>query len=629
MMQVGRTTTPPTKAVLVFDGDCNFCRRWISRWREATGDCVEYIPFQDASVTQRFPELSCDQCEQAVQLVDTDGSIHSAAEAVFRMLAFAPRHRWPLWFYQHVPGVVPITESFYQFVAKHRTGFSMLTRLLWGQHVEHPTYLFTRWLFLRLLGLIYLFAFVSLWMQVDGLIGSHGITPAAQFMEVVRNWAGEHNSWDAHLIAPTLCWFSASDGFLHFLCAAGTVLSVLVIVGIAPAPALALLWLFYLSLSVVSDVFLGYQWDALLLETGLLAIFFVPLQLGPSLAREAPPSRAMLWLLRWLLFRLMFASGVVKLATHDPTWRSLMALTFHYETQPLPTWIGWYAHQCPVWFQKFSCGVMFAIELGAPFLIFAPRRPRFVAAGAITFLMLLIAATGNYCFFNLLTVALCILLLDDAALRRFAPARWREARPNPNRLRWSNWIIAPLAVVVIVVTTMNLLGAFREEISWPEPLVKLHSLLSATRSFNGYGLFASMTTARPEIIIEGSDDGQTWLPYEFKYKPGDPFRRPSFVEPFQPRLDWQMWFEALRVARPRTEPSQWFLSFCEKLLRGQTEVLALLKTNPFPHAPPRYIRATVYSYHFTDFKTRRATGAWWRRELLGPYCPVLSLTTSP
>jgi predicted DCC family thiol-disulfide oxidoreductase YuxK len=623
MTQVGRAATPPTKPVLVFDGDCNFCRRWISRWREATGDRVEYIPFQHPSVTERFPELAREQSERAVQLIDTDGSIYSAAEAVFRTLAFAPRHRWPLCLYQRVPGVATVTESFYHFVAQHRAGFSLLTRFLWGQHVEQPTYLFTRWLFLRLLGLAYFFAFVSLWTQVDGLIGSHGITPTAQFMDMVRNWAAAHSSWDAHLIAPTLCWFSASDGFLHFLCAGGTVLSIFLILGIAPAPSLALLWLFYLSLSVVSDVFLGYQWDALLLETGLLAIFFAPLQLWPGPAREAPPSRTMLWLLRWLLFRLMFASGVVKLATHDSTWRGLTALTFHYETQPLPTWIAWYANQLPLWFQKLSCLIMFAIELGTPFLIFTPRRLRFVTAGAITTLMILIAATGNYCFFNLLTVALCVLLLDDAALRRFIPLKWREVRGNPARLRWSNWIIAPLATVVIIVTTMNLFGAFNEEISWPGPLLRLHSFCSATRSFSGYGLFASMTTTRPEIIIEGSNDGQTWLPYEFKYKPGDPMRRPGFVEPFQPRLDWQMWFEALRVGR--AEPSQWFLSFCEKVLRGQPEVLGLLKTNPFPNAPPHYLRAMVYDYHFTDFATRSKTGAWWSRTLLGPYCPTLSL----
>jgi predicted DCC family thiol-disulfide oxidoreductase YuxK len=620
-----RVAAPPPKPVLIFDGDCNFCRRWVSRWRETTGERIEYIPFQNPGVAERFPELAHDQCEQAVQLIDTDGSVHSAAEAVFRALAVAPRHRWPLWLYQHFPGVAPLTEFFYRSVAKHRTGFSWFTRLLWGQHVEQPTHFLTRWIFLRLLGFAYLFAFVSLWTQVNGLIGSHGITPAAQFMELVRNWARTHDNLDVHLIAPTLCWFSASDAFLHLLCAGGTILSLLVICGIASAPALALLWLFYLSLSVVGDVFLSFQWDALLLETGLLAVFFAPLQPWPGPTREAPPSRTMLWLLRWLLFRLMFASGVVKLATHDPTWRGLTALTFHYETQPLPTWVGWYAHQCPVWFQKFSCGVLFAIELGAPFLIFTPRRPRFVAAGAITILMILIAATGNYCFFNLLTVALCVLLLDDAALRRFAPRQWQELRSNTDRLRWPSWITRPLAAVVIAVTTMTLAGAFPEEISWPDPLVKLRSLLSATRSFNHYGLFASMTTARPEIIIEGSNDGLTWLPYEFKYKPGDPMRRPAFVEPFQPRLDWQMWFEALRVVRPRAEPSRWFLSFCEKLLQGQPEVLALLKTNPFPDAPPRYLRAMVYDYHFTDFAARRETGAWWRRTLLGPYCPVLSL----
>jgi lipase maturation factor 1 len=448
------------------------------------------------------------------------------------------------------------------------------------------------------------------------------------------------------------------------------VLSLFVIFGVATAPALALLWFFYLSLSVVCDVFLGYQWDALLLETGLLAVFFAPLQCLPGLKREAPPSRTMLWLLRWLLFRLMFASGVVKLATHDPTWRGLTALTFHYETQPLPTWIGWYAHQLPLWFQKFSCAVMFAIELGVPFLIFTPRRPRFLAAAAITFLMVVIAATGNYCFFNLLAVGLCVLLLDDAALQRLCSSirpgrRYRDMPPGtaattttlgdpalrqlcssvrPGRQnqdtplgtaattttawRWPTWIIAPLAAVVLTVTTMTLFGAFRDQILWPRPMVALYSAVSPLRSFNGYGLFASMTTARPEIVIEGSNDGQTWLPYEFKYKPGDPMHRPAFVEPFQPRLDWQMWFEALRVMNRGAEPSRWFLNFCERLLQGQPEVLALLGTNPFPTAPPRYIRAQVYDYHFTDIAARRETGAWWRRKLVGPYCPVLSLRTN-
>src|SRR6267154_2697733 len=296
----------------------------------------------------------------------------------------------------------------------------------------------------------------------------------------------------------------------------------------------------------------------------------------------------------------MFSSGCVKLLGGDPNWRNLTALTFHYQTQPLPTWIGWYAHQLPLWFQKFSCAVMFAIELGAPFLIFTPRRLRFVGTAAITFLMAVIAATGNYCFFNLLAVALCVLLLDDAALQRFFPVRHRHLPLNIAAWRWPRWIIMPFAVIVVLVTTITLSGAFREQIPWPGPMVALYSAVSPLRSFNGYGLFASMTTARPEIIIEGSNDGQTWLPYEFKYKPGDPLRPPAFVAPHQPRLDWQMWFEALRVMRPGTEPSPWFFNFCVRLLQGQPEVLALLKTNPFPSTPPHYIRAMVYDYHFTD-----------------------------
>jgi predicted DCC family thiol-disulfide oxidoreductase YuxK len=624
---------------MVFDGDCNFCRRWISRWQQATGDRVEYIPFQDLTVASRFPALTREQCAQAVQFIDTNGHIYSAAEAVFRALAVAPCKRWPLWCYQRIPGVAPITEGLYRFVANHRTVFSSLTRLLWGQHVEQPTHFLTRWLFLRLLGIVYLIAFVSLWIQIDGLVGSKGIAPAAQFMERVHTWAQTHNVWDAVSIAPTLCWFNTSNGFLHFLCGGGTILAVLVILGIATAPSLALLWLFYLSLCAVGEPFMGFQWDALLLETGLLAIFFAPRQLLPGLTREAPPSRIGLWLLRWLLFRLIFASGVVKLATGDKTWHSLTALTVHYETQPLPTWIGWYAHQFPLWFQKFSCGFLFAVELGAPFLIFAPRRLRLIACGAIVTLMALIALTGNYCFFNLLTVTLCVLLLDDQII--LAGCRGASVKRRINLIietalhrsaattRWRNWVALPLAIIVLLVTTMTLAGSFREPIAWPSPMVELYRTLAPLRSFNGYGLFAVMTTARPEIIIEGSTDGQEWLPYEFKYKPGDTIRRPTFVAPHQPRLDWQMWFEALNVTQLHYEPSSWFMNFCARLLQGQPEVLALLKTNPFPDAPPHYLRATVYDYHFTNFATRRQTGAWWRRNSIGPYCQILSLPKDP
>jgi hypothetical protein len=282
----------------------------------------------------------------------------------------------------------------------------------------------------------------------------------------------------------------------------------------------------------------------------------------------------------------------------------------------------------PIWFQKLSCGVMFAIELGAPFLIFAPRRLRFAGSGALVFLQILIALTGNYCFFNLLTIALCVLLVDDAAILRWcrgASAKRRLSDAATIALHrsaaTSRWLLAPLAAVFLLISTVQIVGSFRVPLNWPAPVRTLYSAVSPLRSINSYGLFAVMTTSRHEIIVEGSDDGMEWCPYEFEYKPGNLNRRPGFVAPHQPRLDWQMWFAALG----RYQQNPWFINFCVRLLQGRPEVVALLKTNPFPTAPPHYIRAMVYDYQLTDLATRRATGQWWSRELIGPYCPILSL----
>src|SRR5438552_1239167 len=282
---------------------------------------------------------------------------------------------------------------------------------------ERSSCFLSRWLFLRLIGIIYLIAFVSLWSQIDGLVGHNGILPVADHFSARGGPLGPERYW----WLPTLCWFNASDEFLHFQCAAGVVFSLLLIVGLAPILGLACLWALYLSLSTICGDFLGFQWDTLLLETGCLAIFLAPRQWLPKFSLEPPPSVTVLWLCRWLLFRLMFMSGAVKLLSTDASWWKLTALTVHYETQPLPTWIGWYAHQLPVWFQKISVAIMFGIDLAPPFLILCGRRPRQVACGAFILLMLLISLTGNYCFFNLLTVALCVLLLDDAFLLRLCP----------------------------------------------------------------------------------------------------------------------------------------------------------------------------------------------------------------
>jgi len=631
---------------MVFDGGCNFCTLWIRRWQQITGDAVDYLPSQDANVAAQFPEIPREQFDTAVQFIETDGAVYPGAEGVFRALAKNPNWQSPLAVYENAPVIARVTEAAYGFVAGRRTLFSRLTRWCWGRHVELPDYFLTRWIFLRALGVIYLVAFVSLWSQISGLIGHNGILPVGQFMSAVKQQCDAHGiGVDRFHLLPTLCWVNSSDGFLNFQCAAGTILAILLIFGIAQVPCLALLWLFYLSLATVSQNFLGFQWDNLLLEAGFLAIFFAPLQLLPKFFREAPPSTIILWLLRLLLFKLMFSSGCVKLLSADPNWRNLTALTFHYQTQPLPTWLGWYAQQLPLWFLKISCTAMFAVELGAPFLIFAPRRLRFFGCAAIVSLQTLILLTGNYTFFNFLTLALCLLLLDDFMLARFvprgmfsrrvgagtpgtAPARL-EDKPKfagtvpgiPARRRWPKAVTIPLTFVVIATSLFQMIAMFGHRSSLLLPVSVAEDWLAPLRTVNSYGLFAVMTTTRNEIIVEGSDDGTNWLAYEFKYKPGDVDRRSGFIEPFQPRLDWQMWFAALGSVRQ----NQWFVNFCERLLQGSPEVLALLEKNPFPKHPPRYIRAELYDYHFTNFAERRATGAWWRRRLIGEYLPPVSI----
>jgi predicted DCC family thiol-disulfide oxidoreductase YuxK len=655
-------SSPPQKPLMVFDGDCNFCRRWISRWQQSTGNRVDYIPFQHPEVAERFPEVPREKFERSVHFIECDGQVYSGAEAVFRSLEYAQFRGWFRWLYEKVPGFASLSEVAYRYVANHRAAFSALTRLLWGDRVERSTYDLVHGLFLRLLGVIYLAAFASLGVQISGLAGSQGIVPANETMRLVGEQVKQQNiGLDRYHLFPTLCWFGVSDASLKLQCVIGAVLSFLLIAGFATAPVLFLLWLVYLSLTTIGGVFLSFQWDNLLLEAGFLAVFLAPLAFWPKAHSITAPPRVPLWLLRWLLFRLTFESGCVKLLSGDPTWQNLTALNFHYETQPLPTWIGWYAHQLPAWFQRTSVGIMFAIELVVPFLIFAPRRPRIVACITLVCLQLGIMATGNYCFFNLLSIALCLVLLDDAALLTCLPQNWRvrflrpatgvsggapDLIPSSRGLTvtppatdttassldtrhsarvfswpWPVWITGPLAAMILVITMAQLSGMLGLRADLPPVVKYLERWVRPFRSVNHYGLFAVMTTSRPEIVVQGSADGQIWRDYEFKYKPGDLKRRPGFVAPHQPRLDWQMWFAALGSYRN----NPWFINFCVQLLNGSPEVLALLDKNPFPDAPPRFIRAVVYNYHFTDLKVRRSEGTWWRREFKGNYCPVLSL----
>ena len=481
-------------------------------------------------------------------------------------------------------------------------------------------------MFLRLLGLTYLVAFVSLAVQVTGLVGADGILPANLYLDRVREGYGGQ----AYRLFPTLLWLSSSDLALRALCWLGAAFATLLIAGIAPVCVLPLLWVSYLSLTVVGQTFLAFQWDTLLLETGLLACFYAPRGLRPTVTTEVPPSPVARWLLWWLLFRLIFLSGITKIASGDPTWDDWTALTYHYETQPLPLWTGWYAHQLPTWIQRLSVGGMFAVELLVPWAIFAPARFRHIRLGACTglvFLQVVIGVTGNYGFFSILTVLLCLTLVDDRAWTRVLPfqpvchARVIDDGGEPTRPWMDGWRRRLGAVGAIALFALGGLTFAREiartvegsgrpslDLSWSDPLV---GWVQPFRSVNGYGLFRVMTLERPEIVIEGSPDGLTWTEWDLRWKPGDPNRRPGLVAPHQPRLDWQLWFAALD---PRGA-GYWLSPLMTRLLEGAPAVTALVG-DAFGDAPPRYLRLAYYDYRFTTSAERADTGAWWHRELI-------------
>ena len=553
------------RPLLIYDGDCGFCRRWILFFKMLSGPLVAYAPYQ--RVKKNFPNISLDSFKQSVQLVDRDDKIYQGAEAVFRSLTYVPGQTGWMWLYRFVPGFKFFSELFYRMVAKYRYFFSKLTRIFYGEDLKPASYVFVRTLFLRGLGLIYLSAFISLLVQVKGLIGSHGILPIAQAFP----WA--------------------SDGVLVMGCWLGILASVLIVAGIFPAIPLTLCWGLYLAYVIAGQVFFTFQWDVLLLEVGFLAIFF------PG----GKPSMFMIWLFRWLLFRLMFASGLVKLYSGDLVWRNFTALDFHYQTQPLPHMLSWFAHFMPHTIHAASMWLMYGIELVVPFLIFFPRRARFVAAGAIIGLMAMIMLTGNYCFFNFLVILLCLLLMDDRFFGRFSK---KIVLPSGTLVRYARILV----FVLIMYWSVSLeLGRFA--LQSPPPSIPANIV-------NGYGLFAVMTTHRNEIIIEGSQDGKNWEAYEFKWKPGDMHRRPSWVQPHQPRLDWQMWFAAL--SDYRYQP--WFMQFLVRLTEGSSDVTELLAKNPFKDHPPRYIRAQLYEYVFS-----KSPGQWWDRTYIGPYTPTFTV----
>lgn len=591
------------KAILIYDGDCGFCKYWVAYWKKLTNDRVNYQPYQ--AVADQYPEIPIESFQRAVQYITPDGQVKSGAEASFSTLSHAESHRFWLRLYKYLPGFAYLSEKAYGVISTHREFSYRVCRWLWGRDIEPTQYKLVSWLFLRLLGLIYLAAFLSFGSQALGLIGSNGIAPVANLVQAGNQLLGTERYWQI----PMLFWFNSSNLMIKLVFGAGIVSSILLIFNRLSRINLLLLYILYLSLIYAGQVFMTFQWDLLLVETGMIAFLMTF------------STTVGIWLLRWLQFRFIFASGLVKIFSGDPSWLNFTALYYHFYTQPLPTPLAWYADKLPSLVLKGLTFSTLFIELAIPFLIFMPRRIRFLAGICILLLQLGILSTGNYNFFNLLAILLCLPLFDDAAIRGCLPIFNKINIPSSRSA--NNWITASfiLSFSIVTVAVSGVMLGLLLGANVPNVFVTAAQQIAPLRLVSSYGPFAVMTKVREEIIIEGSMDGKDWLPYEFNYKPGELNQRPRWNIPFQPRLDWQMWFAALSTANQ----TPWFLSFINRLFENSPDVIALLKHNPFPETPPVYIRALVYDYQFTGFKEKAKTGDWWKRELVWSYLPAVSI----
>jgi len=637
----------PSILTMVYDGVCGFCIFWIERWKWITGKKIHFVSYQDCG--SQFSPLSEKDFESSVYLIHPNGNVFHGAEAVFNSLSKNRWLSWLNWIYDKMGLFRCISELGYSFIANHRIFFSKITKLLWGKNTEIPSYHISRWLFLKLLGIIYFIAFTSFWVQWEGLVGENGILPVTEFFKQIGNRYGASSFW----YAPSLKWFITGFSGMNFICISGMILSILQIFGFLPRVSMMALWMFYLSVFTGGQRFLSFQWDILLLESGFLAIWLAPNCLRHKLSDQYPLSKGCVFLIRWLLFRLMFFSGVTKLASGDPVWTDLTALAYHYETQPLATWTAWYMHQLPVWFHQFSTGFMFFVELVIPFFIFGPRRIKLIACFYISILMMFIILTGNYTFFNLLTLSLCVFLIDDSIMKRWFGKK--DDFPIPLQKSSANWFnikkkfSISFVFIILILSSAHTSVRYFPEFKIPQFIQKSLQIIRPFGIVNTYGLFSVMTTSRPELIIEKSQNGEDWEEIQFKWKAGMEDASPSFVQPHQPRLDWQMWFAALffeqvdelywqmNTKTPETfqdhaafmnrlrVPSSyhWFYRFLRQFLKGSPHVLDLLENES---ETPKYLRVWLYNYHFTNLEQKRETGKWWVRDQKRILIPAFSLT---
>lgn len=475
---------------------------------------------------------------------------------------------------------------------------------------DGSSFLLVRAAILRLLGLVYFVAFVSTIRQGPALIGEHGLLPARYWLDDIARVTGSR--FEGFIRLPSLFWIDSSDAAIMTTCAVGALLAVAVMLGVTNAAVMVALWIIQLSLHSIGQVFWGYGWEIQLLETGMLAAFLCPMR-GWRPFASAPPT-SVIWLMRWLVVRIMLGAGLIKLRG-DPCWRDLTCLVYHYETQPNPSPVSWLFHQMPR--SAHTMGVAFNhfVELGAPLLVAGPRIARRLAGAFFVAFQVLLIVSGNLSFLNWLTIVPALACFDDALLLGLAPKRLRErlvawtsgAAPSPSRLH----VRAALAFAVLVgllsiPVVLNLLSSRQQ----------MNASFAPLHLVNTYGAFGSISRVRNEVVLQGTRDEEVtdatrWEDYELPCKPGDVMRRPCLVSPYHYRLDWQMWFAAMSTY----EEEPWIGALVDKLLRGDRSVEPLFAHDPFADAPPRFVRAELYRYELTPY----GTAAWWKRTRVGEY----------
>lgn len=478
------------------------------------------------------------------------------------------------------------------------------------------SYWLTRFVLLRLLGVVYAVAFLVAAQQLVPLIGSHGLLPLGPFLERVGSYLGSTRAGFIRL--PSLFWFWHSDTALLVVAWTGFALSCAVAAGFANGLILLVLWALYMSIVHAGQDWYGYGWETQLLETGFLAVFLCPLLDLRPFPRRAPP-RLVIWLFRWLIFRIMLGSGLIKLRG-DPAWRDFTALFYHFETQPIPNpfsrWFDFLPHLV------LRAGVLFnhLAELAAPWLVFWPRAARRVAGLVIIAFQVVLIFSGNLSFLNWLTIIPALACLDDACWARVLPgalvrraARASEEAEPSQQMQAAAVALALLVAVLSVQPVKNLLS----------PRQMMNTSFDPLDLVNTYGAFGSVGRERMNVVFEGTDsafpdDHADWKPYPYKWLPEALDQRPRQVAPYQPHLDWQMWFAAMGTY----QQYPWTLHLVWKLLHNDPGALGLLGPNPFPDHPPKYIRAVLYHYWFA--RPGNPQGLWWDRERLGLWLPPLS-----